>query len=818
MKKLFLSIAALLTVLGAYAQYQPDAPAAASGANAPFESFAQQRRVLFNFDWKFRQGAVSGAEDPALDDSSWRRLDLPHDFQWEQPWTQDAALNGRGFKPMCEGWYRKTFHADEAWQGKKVFLEFDGIMYYGDVYVNGTKVASSEYGYIGFEVDITRYLKLGQDNLVAVYANTGKVNGSRWYTGGGLFRDVYLEVKNPTHIYHDGVYVYTPEVGADRAAVAVQVEVDGFRGHNTSVKARILAPDGALVGETSATFNDLTKHTREELPLPQVEVRAPRLWSPDSPSLYTVQVEVWADGVLADRTEEQFGIRKLEFSKEFGFKLNGEKVFLKGVADHHDMGALGAASYDRAIERLMLQLKSFGYNTIRCSHNPYSRSFTRIADRVGMLVVDELIDKWSDDEYWGGREPFTTIWHKLIPEWIKRDRNSPSVILWSLGNELQQRERFTGFPTNDWGITTYRLFDVLVRRYDNSRKTTVAMHPSRAGGVREEKEFSTYFVPPELATVTDISSFNYQWMVYKNYLEYAPDMIVFQSEAQSRELLGPFYGMDQDKMVGLAYWGAIEYWGESDGWPKKGWNYSYFNHTLEPYPQAYLIKSAFVPDEPLVRVAVAEGSERLIRWNSELVGRQTYTSTWNFPSGSKQQVAVFANTEEVELIVNGRSLGRKANDSTAPGTQHIVTWQDVPYGRGGSIVAVGYNGGKEAARHTVQTAGKAVALKVEVETPQGWKADGMDLQYLRVYAVDSRGRVVPGFAQKASFQVEGAASLLAVDNGDHYTDELFLDVPVKDMKGGFIQAILRSGRSAGPVTVKITAGNIKKTITLSTEP
>ena len=247
------------------------------------------------------------------------------------------------------------------------------------------------------------------------------MNGSRWYTGGGLFRDVYLEVKNPTHIYHDGVYVYTPEVGADRAAVAVQVEVDGFRGHNTSVKARILAPDGALVGETSAAFNDLTKHTREELPLPQVEVRAPRLWSPDSPSLYTVQVEVWADGVLADRAEEQFGIRKLEFSKEFGFKLNGEKVFLKGVADHHDMGALGAASYDRAIERLMLQLKSFGYNTIRCSHNPYSRSFTRIADRVGMLVVDELIDKWSDDEYWGGREPFTTIWHKLIPPFSSRE-------------------------------------------------------------------------------------------------------------------------------------------------------------------------------------------------------------------------------------------------------------------------------------------------------------------------------------------------------------------------------------------------------------
>lgn len=818
MKKLLITIISLAAAFTARAQYTQDAPAAASGSNVALETFAAQRRVLFNFDWKFRAGEAAGAQEAVYDDSSWRGLDLPHDFQWEQPWVEDAALNGRGFKPMCSGWYRKHFSTDPSWQGKKVYLEFDGIMYYGDVYVNGTKVASTEYGYIGFEVEITRYLKFGQDNVVAVYASTGKVNGSRWYTGGGLFRDVYLEVKNPTHIYHDGVYIHTPVAEADRATVVLQVEVDGFKGHNASIKARILAPDGSLVGQTEAGFNELTKHTREEVLLPQVAVPAPRLWSPDSPSLYTAEVEVWADGVLADRAVEQFGIRKLEFSKEFGFRLNGEKVFLKGVADHHDMGALGAASYDRAIERLMLQLKSFGYNTIRCSHNPYSRSFTKIADRVGMLVVDELIDKWSDDEWWGGREPFTSIWYKLIPEWIKRDRNSPSVIMWSLGNELQQRERFAGFPTEDWGITTYRIFDVLVRRYDDTRVTTVAQHPSRAGGIREEKEFSTYLVAPELGAATQIASFNYQWMAYQGYLEHDPHMIIFQSEAQSRELLGPYYGMDYDTMIGLAYWGAVEYWGESDGWPKKGWNYSYFNHTLEPYPQAYLIKSAFVPDEPLVRVAVAEGSERLVRWNSELVGRQTYTSTWNYADNSKQQVAVFANTDEVELIVNGRSLGRKSNDSTAPGTQHIVTWQDVPYGRGGSIVAVGYNGGREVARHTVQTAGKAVALKVEVETPQGWKADGMDLQYLRVYAVDSRGRVVPGFSQKAEFRVTGAAALLAVDNGDHYTNDLFLDVPAKPMKGGFIQAILRSGRSAGPVTVNITAGNLKKTVTLATEP
>ena len=205
---------------------------------------------------------------------------------------------------------------------------------------------------------------------------------------------------------------------------------------------------------------------------------------------------------------------------------------------------------------------------IRCSHNPYSEQFTKIADRVGMLIVDELIDKWSDKEYWGGREPFTSYWYKLIPEWIKRDRNSPSVILWSLGNELQNRDAWAGFPTEDWGVTTYRIFDTLVKRYDATRKTTVAMFPSRAGGIyRDRPEYETYLVPPELACETEVASFNYRWKAYPGYLEHAPHLIIFQSEATTRELLGPYYGMDQDKMVGLAYWGAVEYWGESDGWP-----------------------------------------------------------------------------------------------------------------------------------------------------------------------------------------------------------------------------------------------------------
>lgn len=806
-------LAALLAV-PAFAQYTKQASGNNVEPNVPLETFASQRRVLFNFGWKFLDGSCDGACAKDFDDSSWRSLDLPHDFQFEQPWAEDAKSSSRAFKPGCEGWYRKTFTADPSWEGRKVYLDFDGIMYVSDVYVNGTKVASGEYGYVGFETEITKYLSFDSPNVVAVYASTGPWNASRWYTGAGIFRDVYLEVKNPTHIAHHGVFVTTPEVSAASAEVELQVEVDGYKNHDACIKARIIAPDGTVAGTSEAGFPTLTKRTRVEVKMPRVNVENPSLWSVDTPSLYFAEVEVWADGMLVDSAREQFGIRKVEFSKEYGLKINGEKVFLKGVANHHDLGALGAASYDSAIERLFARLKEFGFNTVRCSHNPYSANFSKIADRMGILIVDELIDKWSDVEYWGGREPFSSYWYKIIPEWIKRDRNCPSVIMWSLGNELQNRDSWAGFPTEDWGVTTYRIFDVLVKRYDDTRKTTVAMFPSRAGAIREEKEFRTYLVPPELACVTEVASFNYQWNAYQGYLEHAPDLIIFQSEATTRELLGPYFGMDRDKMVGLAYWGAVEYWGESDGWPKKGWNYSYFSHTLEPYPQAYLIRSAFIPDEPLVRIAVADGEDKAIEWNDEIVGKKTYTSSWNFEPGSVKQVATFTNAEEVELIVNGRSLGRKENSNTEPSSRNVITWKDVPYGRGGSIVAVAYNGGREVARHRIETAGKAVALRLEAETPDSWSADGMDLQYVKVYAVDRKGRVVPDFDGRVSIEVSGPASLLAVDNGDHYTDELMLGVSGRNMRGGFLQVILRSTSEPGKVVLKASCGQLRKSLDL----
>lgn len=777
--------------------------------------FAQEQpRVsqLFNFDWKFRAGDLKEAQLVTYDDDNWRVLDLPHDFQIEQTWDESAG-GARGFKAMGTGWYRKHFKANPAWKGKRILLDFEGIMLVGDVWVNGRKVGSTDYGYLGFETDITDLLKYDEDNVVAVWALTGKKDGSRWYTGGGLFRDVHLVIKNPIAIARHGVFVSTPKITEQRAEVSVQVELEGIRNKSLDIEinARILAPDGKTVAGTRGKAPQKSKLQTVEVSLPIVTVDSPELWSCEAPNLYTAEVSLVQDGKVIDCVTETFGIRTLEFSPDFGFKLNGKKLFLKGISNHHDLGAVGVAAFDRAIERQFQLMKRFGYNHIRSSHNPYSESFLKLADKYGILVVDELIDKWSDNSYWGGRVPFTQLWYQMIPEWIKRDRNHPSVILWSLGNELQMREDLAGFPTGDWGVTTYRIFDVLVKRYDKTRKTTVAMFPARAGAIgKNEPEFNTKVYPPELATVTEVSSFNYRYLNYAQYLEKCPHMTVYQSEATTNELAAPFFGMDHDKMVGLAYWGAIEYWGESNGWPKKGWNFSFFNNCLEPYPQAYLIKSAFC-EEPLVHIGVMDNGKEAIEWNDIMVGSLSLASHWNWATGSMQNLYTYTNADEVELLVNGKSMGIRKNDRTDITRRNIIYWENIPYGKGGNIIAVARNNGKEVARHRLETTGKATALKMVVENPDDWKADGMDLQYVKVYAVDNKGRVVPDTKDEVTFKVSGAARLIAVDNGDHFTDELFTG-NTKKLHKGFIMAILRSDRSGGEVVITASSKGLKDAV------
>ena len=873
MRKLLLMLA-LAMGLTTSAQYQEVKERKANG-NRPLAEFAAEKDVLFNDGWKFqlvtKDNKTTDFASPQLDDSQWRTLDLPHDFQFEQPWTEGGG-GARGFKPSCEGWYRKTFTVPESWQGLNVKLDFGGIIYLGDVYINGTKVASTDYGYVGLEADLTKHLRYGGENVVAVYASTGPKKGSRWYTGAGLFRDVRLQLENPTHIARHGVYitcevdeltskqvdelsasgVRSEELGtrqlvnSSTSTINIQVEVDGWQKRkNVCIRARVIDAEGNVVGKATGTMPKYTKQTSTEVILTTVNIADAKLWDIDSPYLYSADVVVEADGMVVDSVREQFGIRKIEFSKDFGFKLNGRKVFLKGISNHHDMGALGAAAFDDGIERMMRRLKEFGFNHIRCSHNPYSESFTKIADRVGLLIVDELTDKWSDNDYWGGRRPFTMLWPQMITEWVKRDRNSPSVIMWSLGNELQIREGWAGYQgLNDWGVTMYRVMDQVVKRWDKTRKTTVGQYPARAGAIaKKDRDFNKYLVPPEMAQATEVASLNYQSDKYAAYLEHCPEMIIYQSEAETSAWLAPYYNMDHERMVGMAYWGAIEYWGESNRWPKKGWNYSFFDHTCRPLPQAWLAKSAFCEDEPVVRIGVldTQGSET-VNWNDVNVGQTALLDHWNHAANSKQQIYTFTNAHAVELIVNGKSIGTKENNGTG-NMRNAILWKDIDYGKGGSIVAIARNkDGKETARHEMQTAGKAVRLVVNEEqnlltnnpssnsssivappsegvgrflsTRQLVNSSTNNLIYLNITATDSKGRIVPGYNEPLTATVEGGATLYALDNHDHYTSELFHNVNTKNMKNGRMQVILRRSNKPGKIVLKVATPSFKKKITI----
>ena len=761
--------------------------------------------IDLGFGWRFASGPRKNAMLPSCDDAidarpayrQWCEVDLPHDFQFLQPWDPSGGRS-RGYKASGCGWYRRRLFADPAWKGKRVALDFGGVMCQSEIYLNGAKIAEDDYGYLGFEVDVSDRLRWGETNLVAVMASTGDFHANRWYTGGGIYRGVKLIVRDKVSVSRHGVFVTTPVVAAEKAEIAVEVDIDGItrRADDLEIAVRILAPDGHAVAAVRDLAPKDCRLSRVHAALPRLVVVNPDLWDIDSPALYTAEVSLRANGVTLDVVNQRFGIRTIEFGPSHGFRLNGRKVFLKGFCGHHDLGALGAAAYPREIERRFRKMKAFGFNAVRCSHNPYSTEFLDLADETGLLVVDELTDRWSGDI--GIGRPLVDRFFPLTTEWVRRDRNHPSVVLYSLGNELQHDERLFGFPSDDGGVTTYKLIDTVVKRWDPTRKTTVAMYPARDGGILwSEPKFKTVKNAPRLALTTDVASFNYTYVQYPEYFRQKPDMTLFQSEAAVRELLAPYWGMDRKRTVGLAYWGAIEYWGESPGWPAKGWTYAFFDHDLSPRPTAWLIRSAFLPDEPLARLAVFAGEEKRI-WNDACVGSVNMSECWNRKPGERVNLMAFTNAEEAELFVNGKSCGSRRNDAPEGPLRNILRWNGVTYAHGRAEV-VARNGGRIVARHALETAGAAVRLVAEPESMR-WAADGYDLMHVRVRAVDAAGRTVEDAAANIRAVVKGPARLIALDDGDHATEGLF-NVDSKKLRNGSLLAILRAGRVPGRVDV-----------------
>ena len=782
--------------------------------------------ISINQGWQFHRGDVKNIAELKSTQSGDDVVNLPHDFligqDWvapdasERPDNSDAGsnvrsrLSSRGFKEMGIGWYRYELIPKDEWKGKRIVLDFQGIMLVGDVYLNGKRIGGTDYGYLGFDIDLSKLLKWGQPNEIAVKADTQNPSNSRWFTGAGLYRDVNLIVTNKNLFFpRHPLFIRTQ----DNKEVKIKAEIINqqkvAKGQSTAkmpVGVRILDADGKVVAEQKNDIHFNAKWRDREYELPSISLKNANLWSPDSPYLYTAEVTLYdSEGNIADQIKEPFGVRTIEIVPQKGLLVNGKKVLLKGYANHHTLGALGAAAYPRAIEKRLKLMKEFGMNHIRTSHNPYSDDFLKLCDKYGILVVDELYDKWLT-QYAGGRVDWESLWQKDVPEWVKRDRNHPSVVMWSLGNELQQ---YSNLPFNDWGVTAYKLQKELLHRYDDTRLTTVAMHP-------RYRNLETDSIPSDLAIETEVNSYNYRYMYFPGDSKRYPEKTFYQSEA-SVAAMGPnFYEMDLDKVIGLAYWGAIDYLGESMGWPIKGWNQGVFDLSLQPKPDAYFVKSMFT-DEPTVHIGVIEKSGGNIQWNGINVSAGKLSENWNREAGEQVSLYTYTNGDEVELFLNGKSLGVKKN-SNDPKLRARIKWDNIAYAPG-TLVAVAKKNGKVVARHQIETTGEAVALKL-VSDMETWHADGKDLMHVRIYAVDKKGRRVLNVKDakafdKLTFQVKGDANIVAVDNGNIASDELHIGKTQleksiqRNLFQGSALVILRAGDKPGKIELSVAGEKMK---------
>ncbi len=459
-------------------------------------------KLNFDRDWRFYLGENPQNQGITGDDAGWEQVDLPHDWSIgldRDP--QQASGAAGGYFPTGRGWYRKSLDVPEEWRGKEIWIEFEGVYMNSEVWLNGHFVGRQPYGYTSFYYDLTPYLNIGAANLVRVFVDNSCQPNSRWYSGSGIYRHVWLRVGNPIHIPLWGISIATPEVSAAKSSVAIhtRIENETNRDHQMTVRWRILSDDGSVIASAQTTVN-VNGESSDDF-RQSIEVPHPRLWSPDEPSLYQLETEVLVTGQVVDSSSTTFGIRRLDFDARQGFRLNGRPTKLKGACLHHDNGILGAASYDRAEERKVELLKASGFNALRCAHNPPAPAFLDACDRLGMLVIDEAFDCWQYPKNPGDyHTAFDDWWQRDIDSMVRRDRNHASIIMWSIGNEIPER----GWPE---GVELGRRLTGHIRALDPSRPVTSAV----CEAWQQEWDWPQ---TKDFFAILDAGGYNYQWAQY----------------------------------------------------------------------------------------------------------------------------------------------------------------------------------------------------------------------------------------------------------------------------------------------------------------
>ncbi|WP_300724629.1 sugar-binding domain-containing protein [uncultured Bacteroides sp.] len=759
-------------------------------------------KASFDFDWKFSLTDSLSYSENDFDDRNWTDIQLPHD--WSIKLNFDMSISGSAAHlPGGIGWYRKTFDVPLSYRNKSVSILFDGIFHQSDVYINGKHLGFRPYGFCSIEYDLTPYLIFGKKNVISVRVNrSGKNDIARWYTGSGIYRHAWLIVADPVHVVNDGTYITTPKVNEAESEVKISTTLTNASdvARTISVVQRILSQDGKQIGKMDR--QKVTVQSGDTVDVTQwLTVTEPLLWSVNTPSLYTMETSLVSGGKVLDTYTTTFGIRTVEFTSDRGFFLNGKPLKLKGLCLHQDAGALGTAVPDRSDERRLEILKEYGCNAIRCAHNQFSPGFLDLCDRMGFLVIDEAFDKWKSGYY---EKYFDEWWQRDLGNMLVRDRNHPSVMLWSIGNELQE-----AWDGSDTGWKRAKMLQDFVHEKEPSRMVILSAqnkHNEKFSGVTDVIGYNYL----EARMLSDHEKFPERRFVITEELPY------YSGEEGNIRSYTPYNPWniiaDNDFVAGGFIWSGVDYLGEAVG-DSHGWPNGLFDICMFEKPRAAYHRAMW-NDKPLVSIAFWDPSLD-IDHGRDLWQWPKMASHWNLPKsyiGQVIQVCTITNCDEFELFLNGNSMGRQ---KTSDFSNNTIIW-NIPY-KPGVIEAKGFKKGEHLSTYKLETSKNTNHL---VLTPDRkiLKADGQDLSHISVQLYDEDGKPVQTDDKMLEVSVEGDGKFLGIDNGDLRRKGSFAGNTLKTYFGKAL-IVVQSLRQKGTMTVKVKmeGADIPYTIELSAE-
>ncbi|MBC7912732.1 MAG: DUF4982 domain-containing protein [Pyrinomonadaceae bacterium] len=782
-------------------------------------SFSQTERKtgLFNDNWKFYKGDVTGADKQAFDDSKWRQLDLPHDWSIEGPFDSNLA-SGTGFLPGGIGWYRKSFSLSPEMRTKKVFIYFDGVYKNSEVWINGNYLGKRPNGFVSFQYDISNYLNKTGKNSIAVKADHIDFADSRWYTGSGIYRNVYLIATDPVHIANWGVKFNTPQVSENNATANIVVNLvnESAANKTINVTAKLLKNGKTVVASKVVNVNSGLKSNT----VLSLKVVNPFLWSVDKPELYQLVVSLAVDGKKIDEFKDEVGFRYYNFDKDKGFTLNGKSMKLKGVCIHDDAGALGVAVPEEVWERRLKILKDGGCNALRLSHNPHADYLYKLMDRMGFLVMDEAFDEWEFAknkwiEGWNVGKPGKDGYYVNFEEWAERDLadmvlrnyNRPSIILWSIGNEVDYPNdpyshevlntgnnpqiygkgyQATYPPASRITAIAKRLVEV-VKKHDTSRPVTTAF----AGVV-----MSNAVGAPEMM---DLAGYNYQEFRYAEDHKQYPDRIIYGSE-NGMSLNAWKAVADNEYISGQFLWTGVDYMGEARIWPSRSNESGLIDLAGFPKTEYYFRKSLW-SDKPMLYIATA----MMPKGNSVPANRRGMFPVWNYKAGDSVRISAFTNLDETELFINGKSFGRKSLTALK---DNGITWDAVF--EPGELVLKGYKKGVLAGTHSLKTSGDAYAIKASVDKNTLSK-NGKNLSHITIGIVDQNGIPVFGSDNEITVSIDGPAKLLGLESGSSISHEDYKSNKRKAFQGK-LMAYIQSQEKPGMIQIRVSSVGLKEQV------